>query len=162
MDVDSIPNSSESMERIAKLTLVMAIFMLIILIMLPFSLSSSEFEDIFPYLLYSLFLTSVGVLIGTSMTWLLNRPKFSKEIIIPETERNITNKRSMLSSAEKLVVDILESNNNKMWQAELVRQGGFTNSKASRLLSNMEYNGLVIRVRDGMGKRVELVHSEEL
>jgi uncharacterized membrane protein len=96
------------------------------------------------------------------MTWLLNRPKFSKEIIIPETERNITNKRSMLSSAEKLVVDILESNNNKMWQAELVRQGGFTNSKASRLLSNMEYNGLVIRVRDGMGKRVELVHSEEL
>ena len=47
-----------------------------------------------------------------------------------------------------------------MWQAELVRQGGFTNSKASRLLSSMERDGLVRRVRDGMGKRVELVKME--
>lgn len=69
-------------------------------------------------------------------------------------------KLPLLSSAERTVVTILQSNDNRMWQAELVRQGGFTNSKASRLLSSMERDGLVRRVRDGMGKRVELVKMD--
>ena len=43
-----------------------------------------------------------------------------------------------------------------MWQAELVKQTGFSDSKASRLLSRMEKSGLIRRIRDGMGKRVEL------
>ena len=60
------------------------------------------------------------------------------------------------------VIDILLSNNissptsNSMWQAELVKQTGFSDSKASRLLSRMEKSGLIRRIRDGMGKRVEL------
>jgi uncharacterized membrane protein len=68
----------------------------------------------------------------------------------------------MMSTDVKSVVQILQANNNNMWQAELVRLGNFTNSKASRLLSTMEYEGLVRRVRDGMGKRVELIINEDL
>ena len=158
---DELSTSSESMEQIAKITLGMAIFMLLLLILVPFTISSTSFDDIVPYLIYSLFLTSIGVLIGVSMTWLLNNQNpqsvFGKDLdVIDKT----TKKLPLLSSAERKVVTILRSNDNNMWQAELVRQGGFTNSKASRLLSSMERDGLVRRVRDGMGKGVELVKME--
>ncbi|MGY8692301.1 MAG: helix-turn-helix transcriptional regulator [Candidatus Poseidoniales archaeon] len=158
MSEDKIDNSSDSINQIAKLTLGMAIFMLFLLILVPFTVSSASFDDIFPYLIYSLFLTSIGILIGISMSWLLNNnEKVNKEV----TNVIITKKLPILSSAEKTVVNILQSNENKMWQAELVRQGAFTNSKASRLLSSMENRGLVRRVRDGMGKRVELTLMED-
>ena len=95
------------------------------------------------------------------MTWLLNnknpQPVLEKD---EDVSVKITKNLPLLSSAERKVVMILKSNDNNMWQAELVRQGGFTNSKASRLLSSMERDGLVRRVRDGMGKRVELVKME--
>jgi uncharacterized membrane protein len=95
------------------------------------------------------------------MTWLLNSKSPQPE---PKKEEAINSKTikklPLLSSAERTVVTILQSNDNNMWQAELVRQGGFTNSKASRLLSSMERDGLVRRVRDGMGKRVELVKMD--
>jgi hypothetical protein len=158
---EEVYTSSDSMEQIAKLTLGMAIFMLILLILVPFTLSSTSFDNIVPYLIYSLFLTSIGVLIGVSMTWLLNSKSPQPE---PKKEEAINSKTikklPLLSSAERTVVTILQSNDNNMWQAELVRQGGFTNSKASRLLSSMERDGLVRRVRDGMGKRVELVKMD--
>ena len=47
-----------------------------------------------------------------------------------------------------------------MWQAELVRDTGFTDSKASRLLSRMEAEGHIRRIRDGMGMQVELKEVE--
>ena len=62
----------------------------------------------------------------------------------------------MLSADQQTVVGILSSSNGSMWQAELVRETGFTDSKASRLLSRMEAEGHIRRIRDGMGKRVEL------
>lgn len=158
---EEVYTSSDSMEQIAKLTLGMAIFMLILLILVPFTMSPTSFDNIVPYLIYSLFLTSIGVLIGVSMTWLLNSKSPQPE---PKKEEAINSKTikklPLLSSAERTVVTILQSNDNNMWQAELVRQGGFTNSKASRLLSSMERDGLVRRVRDGMGKRVELVKMD--
>ena len=74
----------------------------------------------------------------------------------PEPESMIRETSSpMLSEDQQKVVDILSSNGNSMWQAELVRDTGFTDSKASRLLSRMEAEGHIRRIRDGMGKRVE-------
>ena len=46
-----------------------------------------------------------------------------------------------------------------MWQADLVKKSGFSDSKASRLLSRMENRGTIKRIRDGMGKRV-LINQE--
>jgi len=65
----------------------------------------------------------------------------------------------MLSGDQQSVVAILSERNGSMWQAELVRETGFTDSKASRLLSRMESEGHIRRIRDGMGKRVELVED---
>ena len=107
------------------------------------------------YVIYSLFLTSIGVIIGVSLMW-LNDPRRK-----PERERRIRETSSlMLSEDQQKVVDILSSKGNSMWQAELVRDTGFTDSKASRLLSRMEAEGHIRRIRDGMGKRVELKEVE--
>ena len=145
------PNSRESMDQIAKLTLTLSGFMLFLLIIIPFTIDSDTSSYIAPYLIYSLFLTSIGV----SLTW-LNYPNKS------ETEENNTKSeldKRPLSADEKVVSDLLILNSGEMWQADLVRKSGFTDSKASRLLSRMEYQGLIIRIRDGMGKKV-LINEE--
>ena len=106
-----------------------------------------------------IFLTSVGIVIGISLTW-LNDPTRSTDSDVsnsPATKSELP----MLSADEKVVVNVLSSNGGSMWQAEVVKASGFTNSKASRLLSRMEHSGLIRRVRDGMGKRIELTVGGE-
>ena len=148
---------SVKMDYMAKLTLALGSFMLILLFSFPFVLGSESLNGTAPYLLYSLFLTSVGIVIGISLTW-LNDPSR----VISEIKKPLKTQMPMLSADEMAVIDILLSNNissptsNSMWQAELVKQTGFSDSKASRLLSRMEKSGLIRRIRDGMGKRVEL------
>jgi|TARA_B110000263_G_scaffold101358_1_gene88665 uncharacterized membrane protein len=156
---------SNSIDRIAKLILSLTILMIINLIAVPILVNSESYGDIVPYLLYSLFLTSLGVLTGLSMAWVLYTNQDLKSSNSNPDEEKLEEKREnlpMMSTDVKSVVQILQANNNNMWQAELVRLGNFTNSKASRLLSTMEYEGLVRRVRDGMGKRVELIINEDL
>ena len=111
------------------------------------------------YILYSLFLTSVGIVIGISLTW-LNDPNRSIESDVSNSQSTKSD-MPMLSVDEKVVVNVLSSNGGSMWQAEVVKSSGFTNSKASRLLSRMENSGLIRRVRDGMGKRIELTVEGE-
>ena len=153
------PDQSPKMDRIAKLTLALGGFMLLLLISFPFTMSSGTLSETAPYLLYSLFLTSVGIVIGISLTW-LNDPTRSTDSDVsnsPATKSELP----MLSADEKVVVNVLSSNGGSMWQAEVVKASGFTNSKASRLLSRMEHSGLIRRVRDGMGKRIELTVGGE-
>jgi len=153
------PDQSAKMDRIAKLTLALGGFMLLLLISFPFTMSSGTLSETAPYLLYSLFLTSVGIVIGISLTW-LNDPTRSTDGDVsnsPATKSELP----MLSADEKVVVNVLSSNGGSMWQAEVVKASGFTNSKASRLLSRMEHSGLIRRVRDGMGKRIELTVGGE-
>ncbi len=144
-----------SMDRVARITLSLGGFMLVLLIAAPFTFDTDSSGYLASYVIYSLFLTSIGVIIGVSLMW-LNDPRRK-----PEPERMIRETSSpMLSEDQQKVVDILSSNGNSMWQAELVRDTGFTDSKASRLLSRMEAEGHIRRIRDGMGKRVELKEAE--
>ena len=123
-----------SMDRVARITLSLGGFMLVLLIAAPFTFDTDS---------------------SGSLMW-LNDPRRK-----PERERRIReNSSPMLSEDQQKVVDILSSKGNSMWQAELVRDTGFTNSKASRLLSRMEAEGHIRRIRDGMGKRVELKEVE--
>ena len=102
-------------------------------------------------MIYSLFLTSVGIIIGISITWL----NYPRRIEIKEKNYSTpTTKKKLLSVDEKIVSDLLISNSGEMWQADLVKKSGFSDSKASRLLSRMENRGTIKRIRDGMGKRV--------
>ena len=138
------------MDRVARLTLALGGFMLVLLISLPFSLGDDAMSGTAPYILYSLFLTSIGIVIGVSLTW-LNDPSRLPQA---QSEENPT-QAPMLSADESAVLEALRANGS-MWQKELVESCGFTDSKASRVLTRMERAGLIRRVRDGMSKRVEL------
>ena len=156
MAADIQPNSRDSMDRVAKLTLTLSGFMLFLLIIIPFTIDSDTSSYIAPYLIYSLFLTSVGIIIGISITWL----NYPRRIEIKEKNYSTpTTKKKLLSVDEKIVSDLLISNSGEMWQADLVKKSGFSDSKASRLLSRMENRGTIKRIRDGMGKRV-LINQE--
>ena len=141
-------------DRVARITLALGGFMLILLIAVPFTFESGTSGYFASYVIYSLFLTSVGVIIGVSLMW-LNDPRRQPA---PESMDTLSTPR-MLSADQQTVVGILLSSNGSMWQAELVRETGFTDSKASRLLSRMEAEGHSRRIRDGMGKRVELTEE---
>ena len=125
--------------------------MMLLLISLPFTFETDSSGYFASYLIYSLFLTSVGVIIGVSLMW-LNDPRRKSSSV----ESRLPPITPMLSADQRTVVDILSASGSSMWQADLVRETGFTDSKASRLLSRMEAEGQIRRIRDGMGKRVEL------
>jgi len=141
------------MDRVARITLALGGFMMILLIAVPFTFESATSGYFASYVIYSLFLTSVGVIIGVSLMW-LNDPRRQ-----PSPGRDAPSTSRMLSADQQTVVGILTSRKGSMWQAELVRETGFTDSKASRLLSRMEAEGHIRRIRDGMGKRVELAEE---
>mgnify|MGYP003320363357 FL=1 len=153
------PSNQARMDRVARLTLALGGFMLVILIAFPFTLGNDAMSGTAPYLLYSLFLTSIGIVIGVSLTW-LNDPSRAPQKATPDQPK----RTPMLSADEMAVMDALSNSERthgtgSMWQKELVESCGFTDSKASRVLSRMERAGLIRRVRDGMSKRVELAEG---
>ena len=100
-----------SMDRVARITLYLGGFMLLLLIAAPFTFDTDSSGYLASYVIYSLFLTSIGVIIGVSLMW-LNDPRRE-----PERERRIRETSSpMLSEDQQKVVDILSSNGNSMWR----------------------------------------------
>ena len=154
MDGTSGSAQKSPMDRVARITLLLGGFMLILLIAAPFTFESNTSGYFASYVIYSLFLTSVGIIIGISLMW-LNDPRREQTAARQEPDKPTR----MLSGDQQSVVAILSERNGSMWQAELVRETGFSDSKASRLLSRMESEGHIRRIRDGMGKRVELVED---
>jgi uncharacterized membrane protein len=153
--VDTIGDELKGpMDRVARITLSLGGFMLVLLIAVPFTFESDSSGYFASYVIYSLFLTSVGIIIGVSLMW-LNDPRREQTAARQEPGKPAR----MLSGDQQSIVGILSESNGSMWQAELVRETGFTDSKASRLLSRMESEGHIRRIRDGMGKRVELVED---
>ena len=141
------------MDRVARITLFLGGFMLALLISVPFTFETESSSYFASYVIYSLFLASVGVIIGVSLMWLNDPTRLSRPI------KQESFRGPMLSMDQTSVVTILVANNSTMWQADLVKKLGFTDSKASRILSRMEADGHIRRIRDGMGKRVELTED---
>ena len=141
------------MDRVARITLFLGGFMLVLLISVPFTFETESSSYFASYVIYSLFLASVGVIIGVSLMWLNDPTRLSRPI------KQESFRGPMLSMDQTSVVNILVANNSTMWQADLVKKLGFTDSKASRILSRMEADGHIRRIRDGMGKRVELTED---
>lgn len=149
------PSAQARMDRVARLTLALGGFMLVLLILFPFTIDNDAMSGTAPYLLYSLFLTSIGIVIGVSFTWLngTGAP-------LPDADESKPTPTPMLSADESEVIKALRAQGS-MWQKELVVSCGFSDSKASRVLSRMERAGLIRRVRDGMSKRVEIAEGGE-
>ena len=149
------PSAQARMDRVARLTLALGGFMLVLLILFPFTIDNDAMSGTAPYLIYSLFLTSIGIVIGVSFTWLngTGTP-------LSDAEATKLTPSPMLSADESEVIKALRAQGS-MWQKELVMSCGFSDSKASRVLSRMERAGLIRRVRDGMSKRVEIAEGGE-
>jgi uncharacterized membrane protein len=173
--------SRGNLDMFPKLTLFLAAFMLLMLISFPLVLQSNISATVVPYLIYSSFLTSVGVLIGISLLWLTNsdtkgggsmqgpnQTKLVNEDIAAENEAENEveevplSKAIHLTESEAWIVEYLKTQDGKCWQSHLVKNSQMNPSKISRVLSKMESRGLIERIRDGMGKRVILTETEGL
>ena len=84
-----------SMDRVARITLSLGGFMLVLLIAAPFTFDTDSSGYLASYVIYSLFLTSIGVIIGVSLMW-LNDPRRK-----PEPERMIRETSSPMLSEDQ-------------------------------------------------------------
>ncbi|HIF90032.1 MAG TPA: hypothetical protein EYQ58_00495 [Candidatus Poseidoniales archaeon] len=152
----------------ARLTLLLSGFMLILLLALPFALDSDVEAEAFVYILYSLFLTCIGILIGIALTWIhVNPVTFSNlsnseiQSIQSTFQSKQNSTRNLLTEGEKYVINYLLDRDGTCWQAQLVKDSKMTNSTMSRLLKKMESSQKIHRIREGMGKKVVLAEGFE-
>jgi predicted transcriptional regulator len=148
----------------ARLTLYLGVFLLILLIFIPFVISSDAYIGFYAYLIYSKFLTCIGILIGSATTWLqlenIRKEKMEGENTVP-LNRNIISAKNW-NVEERMVISYLLENDKTSWQAQIGRNMGFNASKISRLMVKLEQKNAIERHRDGMGNRVVLVDEVKL
>lgn len=143
----------------ARLTLALSAFMLVLLIALPLTVDSTDYEDAYIYIIYSLFLTCIGLIMGITMTWIYLSKQTRMASLehfthVPTSSAKLD--LSSYNSAEQFIINFLLDNENNCWQSAFVKNSDMTDSKISRALTKLEARGVVTRVRDGMGKRVNL------
>ncbi len=68
---------------------------------------------------------------------------------------------SLLNPDEKIVISLLKKNSNKMRQKEIVRELGWSKSKVSAIMTNLEHKKIVKREKFGRNYSVELVKQIE-
>ncbi len=110
MGANSDEELETPMDRVARITLALGGFMLILLIAIPFTLESGTSGYFASYVIYSLFLTSVGIIIGVSLMW-LNDPRREQTAARQEPDKPAR----MLSGDQQSVVAILSERNGSMW-----------------------------------------------
>lgn len=72
-----------------------------------------------------------------------------------------------VGSSEGQILTLLDANDGRMWQQDVVAETGFSAAKVSRLLSELEASGQIARYRKGRQKvvvdpeRLPLVLTEE-
>ena len=127
--------------------------------------TDASLKGIFILIMYSAILIFVGFIAGAnvsrmrtinqqsstsiSQTQTLSKPVLSD--IIDLTRFN---------TSEQFIIKFLLDNDSQCRQSDLVKCSNMTNSKISRSLAKLESRGVLSRVRDGMGKRVNLHKSE--
>lgn len=72
-----------------------------------------------------------------------------------------TSRRTM-RKVERALLDILSENNGEAYQSELVRKSGFSRSRVSEVLSEMQRNGLVSKFPLGIGKNFTVALRADL
>ena len=61
---------------------------------------------------------------------------------------------------EKLVVKLLEDNNGKLTQSELVRQSNLNKLKVSRIIKKLESSNIINKYPYGMTNNIQLKNDE--
>ena len=114
--------------------------------------AQSDYTRLSPYILVSV--TAVAVVAGSVATWLffVNRRQkikatpLSPTLTLPETE-------------EEKVLRLLRSNSNGVYQSTITEECKFSKAKTSQLLTALEHEGKVRRVKKGRDKIVNIVEQ---
>ena len=157
--------NQSSMENISShFIIVLSSFMVILLTGRAINVDGTE-KGVLIMIMYSLVLTCIGIIIGINLTkiYLIKKQintSISQHEEISTSVSSIPD-LSRFNSLEQFIINYLLDNGCKCWQSDLVKKSNMTDSKISRSLTKLEVSGIISRVRDGMGKRVNL-HKVEI
>jgi uncharacterized membrane protein len=134
--------------------------MLLLLISIPFLLQTTTTLDVMAYVLYLLFIISISLTLGIAIAWLvLMKPTLGEEVSTGNTDDEKDELNVFMNSDSQEIVEYLRLNNGEVWQSQLTKALGWTASKVSRTLMKLEYDEIVERTRDGMGKKIRLISN---
>ena len=127
--------------------------------------TDATLKGIFILIVYSSTLIFVGFIAGVNASNIRSRKKqeisFSSNLEPSQTDVDFNPNLAQYNSTERFIIEVLLRHDGQCLQSNIVKESSMTNSKISRSLSKLESQGILTRVRDGMGKRVNL-HKDEL
>ena len=122
--------------------------------------TDATLKGIFILIVYSSTLIFVGFIAGVNASN-IRSISFSSNLEPSQTDVEFNPNLAQYNSTEQFIIEFLLKHDGQCWQSNIVKESSMTNSKISRSLSKLESQGILTRVRDGMGKRVNL-HKDEL
>ncbi len=126
--------------------------------------SDATLKGISIFIVYSLILILVGFIAGVNASKIKSAKQqensFFSNSELSQTPVNFKPNLASYNSTEQFIIDFLLEHDCQCRQSDFVKNSNMTNSKISRTLSKLESQGILTRVRDGMGKRVNLHKSE--
>ena len=126
--------------------------------------TDATLKGIFILIVYSSTLIFVGFIAGVNASNIRSRKKreisFSSNSELSQTPVDFKPNLASYNSTEQFIIDFLLEHDCQCRQSDFVKNSNMTSSKISRTLSKLESQGILTRVRDGMGKRVNLHKSE--
>ena len=127
--------------------------------------TDTSLKSIFILIVYSSILIFVGFIAGVNASKTKSTKKqeisFLSNSEPSQTDADFNPNLAKYNSTEQFIIEFLLQHDGQCWQSNIVKESSMTNSKISRSLSKLESQGILTRVRDGMGKRVNL-HKNEL
>ena len=134
--------------------------MLLLLLLVPFLVQIDTQIDTIAYVVYATFLISLSITIGMGIMWIMvssREEEKNQEVNVKSTVETKSYRQSKLHTEDETeLIRILEEHDGELWQSKITRQLKWSASKTSRVLSKLESSGDILRIRDGMGKRIKL------
>jgi len=134
--------------------------MLLLLLLVPFLVQIDTQIDTIAYVVYATFLISLSITIGMGIMWIMvsSREEEKNQEVNAKSEVETKSYRQfkLHTEDETELIRILKEHDGELWQSKITRQLNWSASKTSRVLSKLESSGDILRIRDGMGKRIKL------
>ncbi len=134
--------------------------MLLLLLSVPFLVQIDTQIDTIAYVVYSIFLISLSITLGMGIMWIMVSSREEGGNPVSKAQSEVETKSSPQSKFhtedETELIRLLEEHEGELWQSKITARLNWSASKTSRLLSKLESSGDILRIRDGMGKRIKL------
>ena len=134
--------------------------MLLLLLSVPFLVQIDTQIDTIAYVVYSIFLISLSITLGMGIMWIMVSSREEGGNPVSKAQSEVETKSSPQSKFhtedETELIRLLEEHEGELWQSKITARLNWSASKTSRLLSKLESSGDILRIRDGMGKRIIL------